>query len=284
MPGSLTCFRQLAVVVVSILATSTVFAQVTEDPQDDDASTETSDVLPMEEPASSEETAPPVATPRELARALYREGEAAYKAGRYLEAVSKFKLAARQEPNPALSYNIALAFDAVGEVPEALHWYRDYVRRLPTAPDRNEVRASIRRLEGRLQKLGVQQVSIMSDPEGAKVRLDDEIVGTTPWTGQTTPGEHRVQLTLPGYAPSTVEFTLAEDRAMDVRLVLTEGSESASTARSVAPPPPPATDTAVADSTTEQDESRARVRARTWVLLGGGIGLLGTAAGFEVAR
>ena len=115
----------------------------------------------------------------------------------------------------------------------------------------------------------------MSTPDGATVRLDDEIVGATPWTGQTTPGEHVATLELAGHAPSTVAFTLAENRSLDVRMVLSRGPTPQSSQ------PPVASEPA---STLRREESRPRVRARSWVLLGGGAGLLGVAAGFEGAR
>ena len=115
------------------------------------------DASPRERDSGTAATAAPLPagqTAREQARALYQQGELAYKEGRYLEAARHFRQAARYEPNPVLSYNIALAYDAVGEVAEALRWYRDYLRRVPDAPDRDEVKANARRLENRAPEVG----------------------------------------------------------------------------------------------------------------------------------
>ncbi len=83
---------------------------------------------------------------------------------------------------------------------------------------------------------------------------------------------------LAGFSPSAAEFTLEEDRAIDVRLVLSEaGPEPAPVPGATVPPPTRAP--------LEHPAPRGGgVRTRTWVLLGGGSGLLGAAAGFEAAR
>jgi tetratricopeptide (TPR) repeat protein len=228
-----------------------------------------------EEAPIDEAAAPAPDGEHERARALFEQGEAAYSEGRYLEAARRFQEAAIHEPNPALSYNIALAYDAVSEDAEALRWYRDYLRNLPQATDRDEVLASIRRLETRLQKLGVQQVTVLSTPSGATVHVDGQITGVTPWTGQMIPGVHRAEITRDGYLPAVVEFTLAEDRAVDVGLIL---SARPPTRAEPAPPPP------VAPPAPVLEPSRIHIRARTWALCGGGLGLLGTSLGFEAAR
>ncbi len=221
---------------------------------------------------------------QERAKWLYSRGAEAFDAGRYLESVKHFKEAAQLVPNPALSYNIGLAYDSMGETTDALSWYRDYLRRVPDAADRDAVIKSIRRLEHVLQQLGVQQVTIFSTPEGATVSLDGDVVGRTPWTGETTPGQHRVRVTLDGHAPAVAEFSLAEDRTLDVKLVLSEGSE-----------PEPAPEPEVARPALEQEvvedtpvppkrSSGRLVRPLTWAVLGGGAGFLGGALGVELAR
>jgi tetratricopeptide (TPR) repeat protein len=239
----------------------------------------------QEEPPSDDDVVVDEAAERqERAKWLYTRGAEAFDAGRYLESVKHFKGAAQLVPNPALSYNIGLAYDSMGETTDALSWYRDYLRRVPDAPDREVVVKSIRRLEHALQQLGVQQVTIFSTPEGASVSLDGDVVGRTPWTGETTPGQHRLRVTLEGYAPSVAEFSLSEDRALDVRLVLSEGVEPAR------PPEPPVARPTTAPEVTEDPaalpprDSAVLVRPLTWVVLGGGAGFLGGALGMELAR
>jgi tetratricopeptide (TPR) repeat protein len=174
------------------------------------------------------------------ARAEYQLGVDAYSAGRYREAVEHFEATHRLAPNPVLSYNIALAYDAMGAAANALRYYRDYLRAAPEAEDRNEVLASIRRLEKRLADWGVQQLTVMSTPSGAQLSVDGQSVGRTPWTGELTPNGHRVVVELTGYTPTTVDVTLSPDRAMDVTVALqtASGAAVAPAAEPAAVPPP----------------------------------------------
>lgn len=43
------------------------------------------------------------------------------------------------------------------------------------------------------------QLSLSSSPDGASVRIDGQLVGVTPWTGELKPGKHAVQVELDGH-------------------------------------------------------------------------------------
>ena len=171
-------------------------------------------------PSVRAEEPPPESANVELARAEYDLGAEAFAAGRFREAITHFEETNRLVPNPALAYNIALAYDSIGEVPSALRYYRDYLRALPNAEDRAEVIASIRRLEKRLTEWGVQQLTVTVKPAGAIVSVDGTRVGEAPWTGEITPGEHHLEVTAPGHAPASLDVTLTGNRAMDVTFEL----------------------------------------------------------------
>lgn len=159
--------------------------------------------------------------PREqAAREEFARGAEAYAAGRYRQAVNHFAATQQLAPNPALSYNIALAYDAMGDSPSALRHYRDYLRAAPDAEDRLEVAASIRRLEQRLADWGVQQLTVTSSPPGAALLIDGRAVGITPWTGELAPGRHQLQAKLDDHVPASLTISLVEDRALDVNLEL----------------------------------------------------------------
>jgi tetratricopeptide (TPR) repeat protein len=61
------------------------------------------------------------------AAALVKEGERLYNAGKYREAAEVLKKAHEAQPNPKLIYNIARAYERVGDLREALSWYQQYV-------------------------------------------------------------------------------------------------------------------------------------------------------------
>src|ERR1043165_8905910 len=147
--------------------------------------------------ATSEEAA--VEQRRSEAKSKYQAGVEAYERKRYKDAVDLFLAADRLAPSAPLSFNIARAYERLGDDSSALRWYRDYLRRNPAAPNAEEGQKTILKFAAALAKKGVQQVSISSTPTGATVSVDEQPVGVTPWTGDLTPGKHHVLLRTRGY-------------------------------------------------------------------------------------
>ena len=166
------------------------------------------------------------------ARTHYAAGVAAYSAGRFREAVDEFIAADRLAARPALSYNIARAYDRLGDAAKALQYYREYLRREAEPANAAEIKNRVRELEASLAQNGVQQLSVRSEPSGASLRIDDRLVGTTPWTGELQPGAHRLTLTLPDYEEHARAFELLAVHATDIDVRLEASVASA------APVPP----------------------------------------------
>ncbi len=218
-------------------------------------------------------------TERESARTHYRAGLGAFDAKRYREAVDHLTCANQLLPNPAYAYNIAITYEAMGDVPTALRWYREHRRQAGESAD-SAALAKITELEGKLQARGVQQVSVLSEPPGAALSVDDRALGLTPLTFELNPGLHRYRLALAGHETVEGSFELRVDRSLDVEAELTEAREA---------PSAPAAPGAHADARAERDagepaRSGARVGTWTWVSLGAGTALLGGALGFEWRR
>lgn len=153
---------------------------------------------------------------RGKASALYENGVRAFEARRYREAVDQFLAADRLLPSAPLSYNIALAYENLLDVAGALRFYRDYLRRSPTANNGAKVRERVRELELTLAQRGLQQVTVQTQPPGATVVIDGEPVGVAPWTGELAPGEHSLALTLKGRKDVERTFLLPAGHAIDV--------------------------------------------------------------------
>lgn len=220
-----------------------------------------------------------------IARAKLRftAGAQAYREARYKDAIDYFMEAYRFDPRPELVYNVGQAYEKLGDVPNALRSYRDYVRLAPGASDRATVETSIKNLEARLREKGIQQVSVFSTPPGATVMLDGQNVGKTPWTGEITPGRHTVTLDSAGFTSATKDFTLTRERAMDIDVALT------------AAPVAPATPTApLAPKETPKETAKepppdakpplGGVKPWTFAALGVGVAGFGAAIGLELAR
>jgi len=222
------------------------------------------------------ENAPPTPAERSQAKTRYNEGAAAYRSGRYARAVELFLAADALAPSAALSFNVALAYDKLGETAKALRYYRDYLRRAPGSIHASEAGIAVATLETRLMQRGLQQVTVVSRPS-AELSIDGLALGRTPWTGELVPGPHRAVLTRESYSAMSRDFELRADRALD--LVLELAPAVASTPSIPAPAPPavePARPTPRQAPVPPKDES---VRSRgfgpwPWVTLAvGGVGL-----------
>jgi tetratricopeptide (TPR) repeat protein len=161
---------------------------------------------------------------REEAKSKYQAGVDAYERKRYKDAVDLFLAADRLAPSAPLSFNIARAYERLGDDSSALRWYRDYLRRNSAAQNADSVRELVAKLALALAKKGVQQVTVLSTPLGATVSVDDQPVGVTPWTGDLSPGKHHVLLTLRGYSDVEREPELSANEPLDLALRLEQPS------------------------------------------------------------
>jgi tetratricopeptide (TPR) repeat protein len=237
-----------------------------------------------EEAASTATETPegPGADSRAQARKHYESGVEDYEAGRFKDAIDHFLEANRLMPSPALSFNIARAYEKLGDTAGALAFYRDYLRRDPEAEDREEVSKIVGDLEQALRQKGLQQVTVLSTPPHATVVLDGKPVGVTPWTGEIFPGAHQLVLELKGYEEKSKTFNLTAHRSMDVSVELEPAPVQEPSPQ---PQPRPRTEpvSPAADAAADEGASGG-VSAWTWLSFGVGAAALGGALGFELMR
>lgn len=202
----------------------------------------------------------PEAEAKDRARVLFQSGVEAYREGKFYDAVAIFLETQRVYPDTQLCFNIARAYENLGNASAALRYYRDYLRQADRPSDGEEVRERVRKLEQRVAERGLQQLTVISAPEAATVLLDGKPVGITPWTGETYPGKHRLGLTLEGHAPQARIIEVTANAARDFAVVLAP--------RPTAPSPP---------APVVRPEPERAVTVGTLVTLGVGAALLGTA-------
>jgi tetratricopeptide (TPR) repeat protein len=218
---------------------------------------------------------------RSEAKARYEQGVEAYSAGRFKDSVDHFLAADQLSPSAPLSFNIARAYEKLGDDSGALRWYRDYLRRAPSAPNAADVGARIAGYEQGLAKKGVQQLTVLSTPVGATVTIDGSPVGVTPWTGDIPPGKHKVELTLRGYSDVTNELDFAPEHAQDLTLRLTEAPGRAD---APAAAPGPVTVIQQVPAADRGREEKGGFGVLPIVVLGAGGAVLGGALTFEMLR
>ena len=221
------------------------------------------------------------------AKAHFKRGIEAYKAGNFKDAIDAFLDAHRQFPSPVLSFNTARAYEKMGDSSGALRFYREYLRQSPNATDKADVETRITALERKLQERGVQQVTVLSNPKGATVILDGRPVGVTPWTGDVFPGGHRLRLRLEGHDDAKKNFELPAHRSLDVSLELSAAKPKVvpaapSASGSGTSPPPPTTQNPPPGG--DKPASSGGITLPTWIAFGVGAAALGGALTFEFLR
>lgn len=162
---------------------------------------------------------------KERARALTEKGQAAYDAGRFVEAAESFEEANRIYPHPNILFNAAKAWEAAAEYDKAANAYRGYLDLHESmfgtaAPDKANVEKTIELLREKAYR-ALPEVTIDSDPPGADVLVDDpeKILGQTPFTTHLGEGTHRVYVRKPGFQEISRDFVV---RAREpVRLTFT---------------------------------------------------------------
>jgi tetratricopeptide (TPR) repeat protein len=215
-------------------------------------------------------------SPAEHAKASYQRGVEAYREGRYRDAIAEFQAANRLRPSPALHFDIGQARERLGETPEALASYAEYLRLDPQAPNRKAVERSMETLHARLATRGRQVLLVLTDPGDAEVALDGEARGRSPFAAALAPGPHRVSVALPGHRTVSREVSLSRDRALELNLTLPPLAATPSAALQPAPPAPPL-------DATRPAPAPELAEGRSWLgpVIAGGVAVV--AAGAAVA-
>ena len=157
---------------------------------------------------------PALADDREEARKAFAAGQAADKSEDWQTAIEHYLRAYDLVPHHFALYNIGRDYERLGQLREAATWYSRYVEAAPPSVDRDKVQKLMGELKVRPAKLTVK-----STPSGAKVIIDGQRVGVTPFTAPIRGGGHRVTVELDGERderdvaleygePETVELTL----------------------------------------------------------------------------
>jgi tetratricopeptide (TPR) repeat protein len=211
------------------------------------------------------------------AKLRFNEGVNAFREHRYADAVQAFLKADALAPSAALSFNIGRSFERLENHSSALRWYRDYLRRTPQAANAAQVEARVTELAEKLALRGVQQLSVLSTPDGAAVTIDNRPMGVTPITLELAPGTHHLHLRLAGYRDQQQDIVLEARKPQDVVLRL-------ESLQSTALPRTGAAGSGARDSATAAAAARPPFGVAPWLVLGAGGVSFVAALSFELAR
>jgi hypothetical protein len=105
---------------------------------------------------------------RTEARTHYQTGMKFYNAGDYKLAIKEFTAAQQLAPADLNNYNLGLCYDKLGEGEPAIQYYREYLNKVPDAPKRAEIEASIARLDGALKSQSAKKAEEQKKIDDAK--------------------------------------------------------------------------------------------------------------------
>jgi tetratricopeptide (TPR) repeat protein len=85
------------------------------------------------------------------ARTFFERGVAMFRRRRYDAALTAFTAAYRFSPLPEVIYNLAVVSERTEHLQDAIDYYREYLRAMPTDPDRASIEATVAALQARLR-------------------------------------------------------------------------------------------------------------------------------------
>jgi tetratricopeptide (TPR) repeat protein len=86
------------------------------------------------------------------AKEAFREGTRQYELGDFRKALDAFKRAYLSYEEPAFLFNIAQCYRQVGDKQEALRFYKLFLRKVPDAPNRDEVQNVVTNLQSAIEQ------------------------------------------------------------------------------------------------------------------------------------
>ena len=152
--------------------------------------------------------APPKNRAKDIAKAAFKKGRAAFNDKRYVEALLAFERAYQSYPLPLMLYNIANVYERLNLLPQALNQYQAFIA---TGKDqKGEAADKAKSIEDQLQ--GWVEVLISSQPTGSEVRLTDQRL---PALGKTP-----LSLRLPPQRPLTIFLTPSKGEVITKDVIL----------------------------------------------------------------
>ena len=162
---------------------------------------------------------PRFASAAPAAKSVLNRGNQLFAAGNYAGAYEAFKEGHQLSPSPVFLRSMAFSLLKLLRHEEARALLQQYLKKYPTAKDREKLASTVAGLEVVVQT----KVQVDSTPPGAELFFDTEAagrVGTTPYRGTIEPGKHLVILRARGYRTTVRPFSIQPRQAVSLKLGL----------------------------------------------------------------
>ncbi|HVZ74553.1 MAG TPA: tetratricopeptide repeat protein [Polyangia bacterium] len=123
------------------------------------------------------------------AKEHYQRGTSYYDLGRYADAIKEFEAAYQIKNDPALLFNLAQSHRLAGNVDQALHFYKTYLRYVPHPSNRAEIDSRIDQLEALAAQKNAAQTAppAQTIPPSGTTSAPPAAEPTTPAPATVTP-------------------------------------------------------------------------------------------------
>jgi len=172
----------------------------------------------------------------EQARVLFEQGVEAGRQGDYPRALELFRQSHHLNPNPTVTFNIALCHRNLNDAPAAVQALFDYLEEGGTALTEDRRTRAQQMIDELKANVGALQVIVRD--AGAQVLIDGELIGVSPLDERiyVKPGSHTLEGRWPDAEPveRRVDAAAGIDTPVEVTLLRPEPLED-----EFLPPPPP---------------------------------------------
>lgn len=152
---------------------------------------------------------------------LIDAAKADYDVGNFERSLEGFQRAFDIYPHPDILYRMGLCYERLGEDAAAVRHYREFLEKVPDAPERPRIEKTIDIIESRISR---SEIRVSTDPEGAVVYFDDSangVSGYTPTALPVSPGNYRVIVQKEGYESVEELVTVEPGQTLQLRYQLT---------------------------------------------------------------
>jgi tetratricopeptide (TPR) repeat protein len=156
------------------------------------------------------------------AKQHFMAGQDYYTQGRYQKSIDEFEEAYRLDPRPLLLYNIAQAWEKLGDLVKAVDYLKRYLEAEPDADERTTLLNKIATLEERLASTGIKVTCNVAE---ATVYVDGKEIGKTPLANVVSlaVGAHKVQISKKGFEDFKMSVAISSGQTTPVEATLEPG-------------------------------------------------------------
>jgi hypothetical protein len=152
------------------------------------------------------------------ARALFERAVLEADAGRHAEAAALYRESYALYAHPGTLFNLALSETEAGHRARAHRAWSELLARYGDVISELAHRTAEQRLRALEPELA--RIEIVSEPEGARVAVDSELLGSAPVSIAIEPGQHRVEAALEGYVSQSWEVAVVAQARLEHRFTL----------------------------------------------------------------